>query len=344
MKRVVIILFICFSSLFWSGAGGDLSAQDIHFSQFNASPQNLNPAQTGLFNGDWRFVGNIRSQWAAVPVPYRTLSVSADNRLKKDFAGGTIAVGLIVNTDKSGDSKLSTTNVYLSLSYIKKLTKDSTHFISIGVQPGATTKNFNPSALTFDSQYDGDSFNPALPTGENFTNYRITYFDIGAGLAYLYRKNNRLFANIGVSALHLTQPKELFFGSSSSQLDIKTAVSSIVEFPVSEKLDVVPTVLYQHQGTYNETVAGGFAKYYLAHEDGMTSAIALGGFYRIKDGFIVAANMDYRNFNIGISYDVNTSKLIAATNHRGGFEVSVIYIFRKIVPFVAKKRVCPIYM
>jgi len=32
--------------------------QDIHLSQFNASPQNLNPAQTGLFDGDWRFVGN----------------------------------------------------------------------------------------------------------------------------------------------------------------------------------------------------------------------------------------------------------------------------------------------
>jgi hypothetical protein len=54
--------------------------------------------------------------------------------------------------------------------------------------------------------------------------------------------------------------------------------------------------------------------------------------------------MDYRNFNVGISYDVNTSKLIAATNRRGGFELSVIYILRKAVPFIAKKRVCPIYM
>ena len=338
MKKVFIISFICLEFL------GKIYSQDIHLSQFNSSPQNLNPAQTGMFNGDWRFAGNLRSQWAAVPVPYRTYSLSADTRIKKEIGGGTPAAGLIVNTDKSGDSKLSTTNVYTSLSFIKKLNKDSTHFISVGLQPGVTNKSFNTSALTFDSQYDGDAYNPALASGENFTNYRITYFDIGAGLAYLYRKNQRMFANIGVSALHLTKPKQKFFSTSDSRLDIKTSVSGIVEFPVSEKLDVAPTFLYQHQGKYNEMVAGAFAKYFLTPVDGMTTAISLGAFYRFKDAFIMAANVDYRNFNVGISYDVNTSKLIAATNHRGGFEVSVIYIFKKIVPFVAKKRVCPIYM
>ena len=53
---------------------------------------------------------------------------------------------------------------------------------------------------------------------------------------------------------------------------------------------------------------------------------------------------DGRISNVGVSYDINTSKLTAATNGRGGFEISVIYIFKKIVPFVAKSRVCPIYM
>jgi hypothetical protein len=76
----------------------------------------------------------------------------------------------------------------------------------------------------------------------------------------------------------------------------------------------------------------------------METAVSIGAFYRLKDAFILAANMDYRNFNVGFSYDVNTSKLREATNRRGGFEISVIYIFKKIQPFVAKKRVCPVYM
>src|ERR1035437_8011765 len=73
-------------------------AQDIHLSQFNACPQNLNPSQTGLFNGDWRFVGNQRRQWAAVPVPYQTFSISTDTRLKMNFLNGVPALGLIINT------------------------------------------------------------------------------------------------------------------------------------------------------------------------------------------------------------------------------------------------------
>ena len=161
-------------------------AQDIHFSQFNNSPLNLNPAQTGLFNGDWRFVGNMRNQWSSVPVPYRTFSLSTDTRWKNEILQGIPAVGLLVNTDKSGDSKLTTINVFLPIDYIKKLNKDSTHFISFGIQPGITTKSFNPSNLSFDNQYDGDAYNPALSSGENFSSYRITYFDISGGIAYLY--------------------------------------------------------------------------------------------------------------------------------------------------------------
>ncbi len=334
LSALVVMLFI-FSNSY---------AQDIHLSQFNSSPQNLNPAQTGLFDGDWRFVGNYRSQWAAVPVPYKTFSFSTDTRLKTKLTSGTPALGLLVNNDNSGTSHLSTTQIYLSASFIKKLNKDSTHFVSLAIQPGVATKSFNASALTFDNQYDGDSYNAALPSGENFTNTRITYFDAGAGLAYLYHKNQRMKVNIGVSALHLTQPHQKFFGNSTDKLSMKTAVSGLAEFPASENVDIIPTLLYQHQGTYNETVAGGFAKYFLTPVNGMTTAVSLGGFYRMKDAFIIAAGMDYMNFTVGVSYDMNTSKLIAATNHRGGFEISVIYIFKKIVPFVAKKRVCPIYM
>jgi type IX secretion system PorP/SprF family membrane protein len=318
--------------------------QDIHLSQYNASPQNLNPAQTGLFDGDWRFVGNYRSQWAAIPVPYKTFSISADNRLKTKLQNDVPAAGLIINTDRAGDSRFTTMQVFVSGSYIKKLNKDSTHFVSIGIQPGITTKSFDVNALTFDNQYDGDSYNASLPSGENFPKTRITYFDIGGGLAYLWRKNNRTKVNFGVSTLHLNKPKQSFFNDNSIKLDMKFNASAIAQFPVSAKLDVMPSFLYQNQGKFNETLLGVFGKYHLAPINGLETAISLGAFYRLKDAFILAANMDYKNFNVGVSYDVNTSKLIEATNRRGGFEVSIIYIFKKMVPFVAKKRVCPIDM
>lgn len=319
-------------------------AQDIHFSQFNSSPQNLNPSQTGLFDGDWRFVGNHRNQWSVIPVPYKTYSVSADTRLKKSFKGSTPGLGLLVNTDKAGDSKFTTTQVAISAALIKKLDTDSTHFISIGIQPGFTTKSFDINALTFDNQYDGDSYNPALGSGENFAKMRISYFDIGGGATYLWRKSNRKQAGLGVALMHLNKPKQSFFSDPTIRLDMKTTINGIVQFPVAAKLDIVPSFMYERQGKYKETVAGLFGKYYLQPVNGAITAISLGAFYRMKDAVIAKINMEYRNFNVGFSYDVNNSKLVEASNKRGGFEISVIYIFKKEIPFVAKKRVCPIYM
>lgn len=58
-----------------------LCAQDIHWSQFEYAPLQLHPAQTGLFNGNYRVAANYRSQWFDVPVAYRTVAVSFDAHL-----------------------------------------------------------------------------------------------------------------------------------------------------------------------------------------------------------------------------------------------------------------------
>jgi type IX secretion system PorP/SprF family membrane protein len=339
-ENILFFLFVIFHV--WKGS--NIYSQDIHYSQFNSSPQNLNPAQTGLFNGDWRFAGNYRSQWSAIPVPYKTFSLAADTRLKTKFKNDVPALGLVINNDKSGDSQFGTSQIFISGSYVKKLTSDSCHFVSVAIQPGITSKGFDVNKLTFDNQYDGDRYNAALTSGENFSKTRITYFDIGAGVAYLWKKNDRLKINFGVSAFHLNRPKESFFNNDGIRLDIKTTISGIAEIPVSAKLGVLPSFMYQHQGKFNETLFGLFGKYYLKPLGESETAVSLGGFYRFKDAFIMVANMDYRNFTVGLSYDVNISKLIAATNRRGGFEISVIYILKKRASFVAKKRVCPIYM
>lgn len=332
--KILLILFFLPTMLF---------SQDIHYSQFNSSPQNLNPAQTGIFNGDWRFVGNYRSQWSAIPVPYKTFSMASDTRIKTNLKNDVPAAGLIINSDQSGDSRFTTAQVFLSAAYIKQLTADSTNFLSIGIQPGISTKKFNVNKLSFDSQFDGDQYNASLSNLENFNNTKITYFDLGAGLVYLWRKNERTQLNIGASLFHMNQPKQSFFNN-ETKLDIKTTITAIAQFAIATQLDVLPSFLYQRQGRYNEAVLGAFLKYYLMQINGHPAAISLGAFYRYKDAFFMVANMDYQNFIFGISYDANTSKLLEATNRRGGFELSVIYIFKKLKPFIAKKRVCPIYM
>lgn len=335
-RTILLLSCFCFSVA--------VMGQDIHYSQFNAAIQNLSPAQTGLFDGDWRLNGNFRSQWAAVPVPYKTFSIAADTRLKTKLQNDVPAAGLQINADQAGDSRFTTLQVMLSGAYVKKLTTDSTHFLSLAIQPGFTTRSFNVNSLSFDAQYTGDAYDKSLSSQENFPRTRMTYLEIGGGLSYLWRKSNRQLINIGFSALHLNTPKQSFFNDKEVQLDMKTSVSGLAAFPIAEKVDLIPTFLYQQQGKFTECVVGSFGKYYLKPVDGITTTVSLGAFYRLKDAVVLAANMDYKNYTVGISYDVNTSNLVAATNQRGGFEVSVIYIFKKAVPFIAKKRVCPIFM
>jgi len=94
---------------------GQLSfGQDIHFSQFNNSPLNLNPGLTGSFIGDIRLVANLRNQWSSVTTPYSTygLTVDANTILNTPFN-----VGIGFYNDKAGDSDFSTLQISPSISY-----------------------------------------------------------------------------------------------------------------------------------------------------------------------------------------------------------------------------------
>ena len=45
------------------------TAQDIHFTMWDAMPITTNPAAAGVFNGDVRGVLNYRNQWASIGNP-----------------------------------------------------------------------------------------------------------------------------------------------------------------------------------------------------------------------------------------------------------------------------------
>ena len=83
VKRIAVILFFLCSTV---------KAQDIHFTQWMFSPLNLNPGETGRFDGDFRVVGNYRSQWGAVmEKQYKTFGLSYDQAFSvygKQFSGG----------------------------------------------------------------------------------------------------------------------------------------------------------------------------------------------------------------------------------------------------------------
>ena len=74
-------------------------------------------------------------------------------------------------------------------------------------------------------------------------------------------------------------------------------------------------------------------------EDDPTN-VYLGAWYRMNDAVIPYVGLEYGEFHIGVSYDVNVSSLKPASNSRGGVELSLIFI-RKYTDPNMKKLNCP---
>ncbi len=327
-------------ALFITGKG-----QDIHFSQFNGSLLNLNPAFTGLFDGDCRANAIYRSQWQSVPVPYKTFSIAGDMRYKpKKMYSDCYGIGIHFNNDKAGDAFYTMNQLYVDLSFIHKLKKDSTLLISFGLSGGINNSNFNYNTMTFDSQFDGYTYSSAYATGENFQQAKTTVGDFNLGTAVQYSFNQFTRLVYGFSFNHLTNPVISYQGNVQSKLDSKISNFLSFEMPVTSnnKFLWLTELLYANQGKYNEFVPGTGLKYVL---DGNTNnTVYLGFYYRTRDAFITRLGYNYKTTTAGISYDLNTSKFLAATNRRGAFEIYITHIFKRNRPFIAKKRVCPVFM
>ena len=66
--------------------------------------------------------------------------------------------------------------------------------------------------------------------------------------------------------------------------------------------------------------------------------VYLGSWMRLNDAIIPYIGLEFGGLRIGASYDVNISSLKAATNNRGGSEISIIYIKK---PAEMKGIPCP---
>ncbi|MBL4652971.1 MAG: PorP/SprF family type IX secretion system membrane protein [Flavobacteriales bacterium] len=143
-------------------------SQDVHFSQFYATPATLNPATTGNFRGDYRVSFIYRRQYQAVvdlyedggeyhrgevePTnidqrkPFKTFNIAFDIpiylgehkfglgvKMLHDETGGVV----LHSSEGQVERKLTTTQISGSLSYLKKV---NGHKLAIGFQPSYISK------------------------------------------------------------------------------------------------------------------------------------------------------------------------------------------------------------
>ena len=183
-KNILLFSIVFFTPFFWNGA--KIHAQDIHFSQFNETPQLLNPGATGVYSGYIRAIANYKNQWAAMGNAFNTVASSVDMPLfDKNEKKAHLGVGLNFFSDKAGDSKFGLTQVNLCIAGILPVDAKGSK-LSMGVSIGGAQHKATLAGLQWGSQYDGAGFNTAMSTNEALGVNSFTYFDLGAGLFYQY--------------------------------------------------------------------------------------------------------------------------------------------------------------
>jgi type IX secretion system PorP/SprF family membrane protein len=328
--------------------------QDIHFSQYFNCPYNLNPGLTGQFNGSFRFAGNQRTQWRSVTVPYSTFGIGADavdpeipDGFLNSKDGKTLEtnfnIGISFFHDKAGDSQLTSNQINLMIGKDIPVGNDGLSVISGAIMIGYTGMNIDYGALQYDNQWNGYIFDPGISNNEVFARNSRGYANLGAGV--VYRKTSSRSKEIigGLSVYNINNPRQSFFNDGFVKLDKRWNMHGSYRFPITEEWLAEPMLMSSMQGTYNETNFGGIGYFITDNRAFAWKAVYAGVLGRARDAGYVVAGMHYNEWNVGLSYDINTSNLKPASNGRGGFEIAVIYI---VPPKVKPRHIkfCPDYM
>lgn len=331
-KLKYCVFLICCLSL-------SVYGQDIHFSQFESAPLNLNPANCGLFEGKWRISANHRNQWQSVTVPYKTYSLSIDTKIAHLFKKLKLSAGILLNNDKAGDADLGMTeaDIPISLQYELSGNKD----ISVGILPSYSWRSFDYQELKFGNQYDGEKYDPSISSGFIYDD-EISFFDISAGLVFSHDPISTASYSCGFSINHINKPCYSFYDDDNVSLQPRYSLFGSGIIRLSPVIDALPAFLFMKQSTYIEFDIG--SRFAFSTENKKVTAIYGGLFYRLSDALIISTGFDYMNMNVGISYDINTSDLTSVSHGRGGIEIAITYRIKNTVPIKIPEMFCPVYL
>ena len=335
IKRTLLICLI--------GIGFLANAQDIHFSQFNFSPLNLNPALAGVFKGNMRASGTYRSQWQSVPVPYMTFSGAFDMNYyhRRKFPNSIFGGGAVFHYDQAGDGEMSLSQFSLAASYTRRMSKQN--FLTGGLMFSASQRALSLNQLSFDMQFNGELFNENDPTGEDGINSNVFFADLTAGVNWHHQNTEkRMRIDVGGALFHINQPNTSFYDNGEVKLRKRTSVYAIGQVMLLEDVDFLFRAMGQFQGSYQELILALGGRYHIDKTRTKELAIALNLGYRLDDAFVPSFEVDYKSWRVGFSYDINLSGFTEATGHRGGPEITVLYYYKKVEP-MAKYKACPIF-
>lgn len=303
-----------------------LRAQDIHLSQFYTSDQFLNPAMMGAHDGAYRLIANYRNQWRQINgAPLTTSMVSFDKAFH--YYSHEINGGIFYARDQFSGFQTITNKIYLTGAYgVNWLNSEWRG----GVQVGLVTNSTDLTSQTFPTQWDypNGQFNSQIYNGEDNIRPSQMYMDVNLGATWT-KKINSIRVVSGLAVNHVNRPKDTYFSQVYERRKMRGVFHTTAEIPLNNvKFRLEPKLMWMWTAKANDFLFGSNVRYFTQNK--IIPSLYAGVFYRhgIKrtfDAVYPAIGLAYKNFDLGVSYDVNLSVLSKGIKRVKTIEFSLIY-------------------
>ena len=326
MRKILAIAFV----------GLSLSAnaqQNPNFSLWGDMPSLMNAAATSVRAEDFSFTVNYRGQYlTSVPVPSRTNSFAFETKVYDDkISKGWFGLGVQFMNDETGLTKIATNEVYIPMNYVAALTPET--FLSVGFKPGFVNRALTAPLSTWDSQWNGVTFDQTRDPSE-LSAKKIINFDLGAGIYFEQNFQSSSRLTLGVAANHLTAP-DVTFKQLTNQLYRQYVTNAKFEIGLQNyRFKLSPQYIGVFQGPFTVHQYGMSLDLTLKEGSRRTTFISdqsldFGIHYRNTGYLVTTIVLQLENMGIGMAFDTDFTLGNVATKKIGGAELFFRYAFVK---------------
>jgi type IX secretion system PorP/SprF family membrane protein len=300
-------------------------AQDLHLSQFYTADQFLNPAMMGAHGGDWRLAANYRNQWRQINgAPLSTGMVSFDKVFH--YYSNEINGGIFYARDQFSGFQTITNKIYLTGAYGFNWLSSNWRG---GIQAGLVSNSTDLSTQTFPTQWDypNGQFDQQIYNGEDNIRSTQMYLDVNLGATWS-KRFNKLNLVSGIAVNHINRPKDTYFSQVFERRRSRGVFHTAAEVPLNNTFQLEPKTMWMWTTKANDFLLGSNVRYKTLNRT--IPSVYAGIFYRhgIKrtfDAVYPVFGLVYKNFDLGVSYDVNLSALSKGIKRVKTIEFSLVY-------------------
>ncbi len=314
MKGLYLTISILLGVTMWS------YAQHFQFSQYNFTPQRINPAQVGS------------ADYAAMSFLYRNQSTGGGFNLNSNILNASYplfnrrqqrwsGVGVSFMDDRAGQSGIFVTQE-VSASWAVHVPLAKWQSLSLGVNVLHSSRKLDLAGFYTGSQYIEDrGFDGGIGSGEPLDGLRNKYTTFSSGLYWqqLDKAGSKL-ASFGFSFFDINRPDESFMGEESARAATYVITGSFAAYS-QDRLSVFPEFLFTRNAGRNVLNGGVVTRYALnQYRNKPSDYLDIITKYVVGRSGIIGLQFHRENISFGASYDVPVSKRAA---NAGAFEIGL---------------------